>query len=103
MKRAIPELTLVHATVIAIISGGDVPGKLIREELIQRGWSEIKPAFYNLMKRMEQKKLVIGEYAVIEHSTYAVRERRYRVAPKGALAYEEFLAFVKDISSKRLT
>lgn len=68
-------------------------GRELRADLTKRGFRQSSPAFYRLMGRLEDMKLVEGKYQNTTVATQVVRERRYKILADGIQALQDAQLF----------
>ena len=90
---SLPDLTHLQFLVIGILMGSEKAGRDIREEMAKHGAKKSSPAFYMMMKRMEDAGFVKGWYVKEDIDGQIVRERTYRVIGNGVRAWEESMEF----------
>jgi len=81
---ALPDITHLQFAVLSALGASELSGRDLRAELAKHGVNKSAPAFYQLMARLEEQKLVKGWYVPIEVDGHRVRERRYRLLAAGA-------------------
>jgi hypothetical protein len=89
-KPRLPEVTHLQFLVLAVLQGGERPGRTVRKAIGHYGVRRTAAAFYQMMA------LVEGWYDQITIGDQAVTERRYRATPAGARAWEETRAFYEN-------
>lgn len=92
----VPDITHLQFLIIEILGGLDRPGREIRKKLAAEKVNKSGPAFYQLMARMEEAKLVKGEYRKIDIDGQAVQERWYKVTGAGLKARERTRDFYAE-------
>ena len=95
-SRQLPALTHLQFVIVGALLAGERPGKELRRDLARYGVRRTAAAFYQMMARLERDGLVEGWYDQITIGDQAVTERRYRVTPAGAKAWEETRAFYEN-------
>ncbi len=92
----LPELTHLQFAVLHCLMEGAQCGRTIREELDKVICFKTVPAFYQLMDRLENSKIVSGWYKnnVIDGNTF--KERHYQDTEKGVSVYNNTLLFYKS-------
>ncbi|WP_010586321.1 hypothetical protein [Schlesneria paludicola] len=94
----IPSLTHLQYAVLCSLMEGTCSGKELRELLAKGGASQSRPAFYQLMARLEEAGFVGGKpvQKIVEGIT--VTERQYKITAPGKRAVSETKAFyVSDL------
>ena len=89
----VPELTHLQFLVLSSLRAGEQPGRVVRQVLADHGARRTAAAFYQLMARLEQSKLVAGAYSPIVVGDQTVTERRYRITPAGLKRWTEARAY----------
>ena len=80
-------ITPLQYMVLGVISGAkSKPGAEIREKLRENGYWQSGPAFYQLMKRLEENDLVEGWYEEDMLDGERIRKRCYRLNGDAARA-----------------
>ena len=94
----LPALSHLQFLTLGVLIGGDEPGRVIREVLAEHGARRSAAAFYQLMARLERDGLVEGWYEPIVVAEQQARERRYRITPAGAAAWQRTRAFNEAVA-----
>lgn len=89
----ISELTQLQFLVLTKIGAVERSGRDLRELLAEEGYDKSSPAFYQLMSRMEDAKLVVGKNYPITVGKQKAVERRYKVTGDGLKAANEARRF----------
>ncbi len=89
----LPQITHLQFAVLSSIVDGKKSGFEIRDVLNKLNSKKSLPAFYQLMARMEEGKLVKGEYVDSEVNGERVRERHYRITANGARVHQAVAEF----------
>ena len=97
MTDRMPTATHLQFLVLAVLKDGELPGREIRRILARYGVRRTSAAFYQMMARLERGRWVEGWYEQIAVGDQAVTERRYRLKPAGAKAYDEARAFYESV------
>lgn len=92
----VPDITHLQFLILSILGGLDRPGRDVRQKLADANVRKSGPAFYQLMARMEEAKLVKGEYRKIDIDGQAVQERWYKVTGAGMKAWERTRDFYAE-------
>ena len=95
----IPSLSHLQYLTLAVLIGGDEPGRVIREVVAQHGALRSAAAFYQLMARLERDGLVEGWYEPIVVAGQPAKERRYRITRAGAAAWQRTRAFNEAVAA----
>jgi DNA-binding PadR family transcriptional regulator len=96
-KKSVPALTNLHYLVLGVLRSGEQPGRAIRQALATYGVRRSAPAFYQLMARLETSALVEGWYEQTATGDQLVVERRYRITPDGARAFNRAREFYREV------
>jgi len=75
------------------LSGSEQAGRMLRAHLTAHRVRRSAPAFYQMMARLEDATLVEGWYEQQVVDGQLLKERRYRITPKGRRALDETRAF----------
>src|SRR3954453_19437281 len=94
--RAIPEITHLQFIVLGLLRSGDKTGRHVRRALARHGVRRTAPAFYQMMARLEDARLVTGEYDQKIVDGQIIKERRYSLTPPGEAALTSTRAFYSD-------
>lgn len=94
--RRIPDVTHLQFLVLAILRGGARPGRLVRKALARHGVRRTGPAFYQMMARLEDARLVAGEYDSRIIDGQIIKERRYALTAAGEGAWSSTRAFYDE-------
>ncbi|MBM3471636.1 MAG: hypothetical protein FJX75_00005 [Armatimonadetes bacterium] len=92
----LPDITHLQFAVLSALGASEMSGRALRAELAKHGVKKSAPAFYQLMARLEEQKLVKGWYVPIEVDGHRIRERRYKLLAAGARAVAEARAFYES-------
>jgi DNA-binding PadR family transcriptional regulator len=95
-RRAIPGITHLQFLVLGLLRSGDKSGRHVRRALARHGVRRTAPAFYQMMARLEDARLVAGEYDQKIVDGQIIKERRYRLMPQGETAWSATRAFYTD-------
>jgi hypothetical protein len=85
-KEALPELSHLQFAVLDVMGTAIMSGKNVREGLKQLGISKNGPAFYQMMARLEEGKLVEGWYDQKIIDGQIIKERCYKITGDGVRA-----------------
>jgi DNA-binding PadR family transcriptional regulator len=96
---SLPQLSHLQAAVLDALGHRELSGRDLREALNQRRIKKDGPAFYQLMSRLEEAKLVEGHYDEKIVDGQRIKERRYILKGEGAKALQETAAFYSQITS----
>lgn len=103
--ETLPKITHAQYLVLALLEAGVTDGQEIHQRLAEMEASTDKPAFYQLMRRMEGAGLVKGSYVMRRTDSTqgrSPRSRRFRVyaiTPKGRLERESALQFYSEAAA----
>jgi DNA-binding PadR family transcriptional regulator len=95
----VPDATHLQFLVLSVLRGGEQPGRVVRQALAEHGARRTAAAFYQLMARLEQDRLVVGAYAPVIVGDQTVTERRYRITPAGLDVWEHARAFYLSVGA----
>jgi DNA-binding PadR family transcriptional regulator len=103
MRDRIPEVTHLQFLVLGALVDGERAGRDIRDLIARYGVRRTSAAFYQMMARLERQRWVEGWYDQVTVGDQAVTERRYRLKPAGARAWNDARAFYAlfETSSRR--
>jgi DNA-binding PadR family transcriptional regulator len=94
--RKLPELTHLQFLVVGFLTQRPLSGRDVRERLREFGVRRSGPGFYQLMARLEDAGLVDGSYRQEIVEGQIIRERHYRITPKGSQAWQASRLFYAD-------
>src|SRR5688572_593407 len=103
MSAPLPELTHLQFLVLDIIGSNTMKGREIREQLKHHGMKKGGPAFYQLMARLEEAKMVKGWYTQEIIDGQIIKERSYHILGSGARAYRSTARFYSDLAEDTAT
>jgi DNA-binding PadR family transcriptional regulator len=92
----LPDLTHLQFAVLGILMEGEQPGRFVRDRLAEDGVNKTGPAFYQLMARLEDDKLVEGWYTHKAVAGQKIKERTYRLTAAGEAAWEQTRDFYRS-------
>jgi DNA-binding PadR family transcriptional regulator len=95
-KPRLPDVTHLQFLVLAVLHGGERPGRVVRKAIGDYGVRRTAAAFYQMMARLERDGMVEGWYDQITIGDQAVTERRYRITAAGVKAWTETRAFYEN-------
>jgi len=95
-RRAIPSITHLQFLVLALLRDGGKTGRHVRRALARHGVRRSAPAFYQMMARLEDARLVAGEYDQKIVDGQIIKERRYSLTSQGEAAWSATRAFYTD-------
>ncbi len=82
---------------------GDAFGRDIRTELARRGERRTLAAFYQMMARLEEARLVDGWYDQRVVDSQPIKERCYRITPAGKRAWAQTCEFYAALGAEGLS
>jgi len=85
----LPDVTHLQFLVLEALTDGERAGRELRALLAAHGIRNSAPAFYQMMGRLEDARLVDGSYDQKVVAGQHVKERRYRITKVGARAVLE--------------
>jgi len=83
----LPDLTHLQFLVLASLMGSKRAGRELRAKLAEQGVRKTGPAFYQLMARMEDARLVKGWYEQKIVDGQIIKQRWYEARADGLRAY----------------
>ena len=83
----LPEITHLQFLVLTVLGGQQRSGREVRDRLRGEKIHKSAPAFYQLMARLEEAKVVKGWYEREEIDGLIVRQRCYKVTASGVRAW----------------
>jgi len=101
-RMPIPDITHLQFLLLAELLGGEQTGRNLRELLEKQGHKKSAPAYYQLMARMEDARLVKGRYEQKVVEGQIIKERVYKITAPGEAAYESVRDFYAAIASRRV-
>jgi len=90
---SVPDLTNLQFLLLGELLDQDRSGRQLRDTLQEHGVLKSSPAFYQLMARMEDAKLVEGRYEPKMVQGHPVKERFYHITASGSVAWESAREF----------
>ena len=97
----IPDITHLQFLLLNALQEREQSGRALRELLGQEGRRTSGPAFYQLMARMEDAKLVRGRYEQKVVEGQLIKERVYALTAPGVAAAEAVRAFYASLAVRR--
>lgn len=94
---ALPNVTHLQFLVLDLVRDDAHSGRFLRERLAEEGAKKSAPAFYQLMARLEDGRLISGWYESFVVNGQTIKERKYEITPKGTRTIE----FVKEFYDAR--
>src|SRR5882762_3394351 len=92
-QNELPELTGLQFLIIETIGAKRMRGAELRDRLKEQKVHKTGPAFYQLMARLEEAKLVEGWYEQEVIDGQMIKQRCYRVTGTGERARRDTLEF----------
>ncbi len=89
----LPQITHLQFHVLDALVSGPKKGRELRESLAKAGYSKSLAAFYQLMARLEDDKLVKGTYRKRNIDGTLATEAEYRVLKSGERARQQSLEY----------
>lgn len=86
-------LTALQFAVMSFMGSRACKGVEVREMLKREGFMQTGPAFYQMMARLEEAKMVEGWYTQEIIDGQIIKERNYRLLPSGNSAVSETQEF----------
>lgn len=97
----LPDITHLQFLLIAALLDGERSGRDLRKLLEREGHRKSSPAFYQLMARLEDAKLVTGTYKQKVVEGQIIKERVYAVTEAGKVACAAVRDFYAAIDVRR--
>lgn len=97
----VPDVTHLQYLLLVALLNGERTGRELRGELEQQGQRKSGPAFYQLMARMEDAKLVTGRYDQKIIEGQIIKERVYTITGSGAAAVADVDSFFAGLMARR--
>lgn len=94
----IPDLTHLQFLVLTALLDRELSGRELRQRIADEGQKKSLAAFYQLMARMEDAKLVKGWYVAKVIDRQGVKERRYKILGGGMRAWESTRDFYMSLT-----
>lgn len=92
----LPPITHLQFVILQAVDRAELPGRDLRQLLEQHGQKTTPAAFYQLMARLEDLKMVSGELKDVPGEQRRFRERWYRLLPCGRQAITDTRDFYAD-------
>ena len=102
-QNELPELTGLQFLIIETIGGKKMLGAELRERLKEHKVHKTGPAFYQLMARLEDAKLVEGKYEQKVIDGQIIKQRCYRVTGLGDRTRHATLEFYAQFSGRAMS
>lgn len=90
---SLPRVSHLQFLVLGVLRDGVQLGSEIRNELADHGVHKSGPAFYQLMARLEDARLVTGRYDTRVVEGQQIRQRAYRITAHGQAAWSDSREF----------
>lgn len=90
---ALPKVTHLQFLVLDLVRDDAHSGRYLRERLAEEGAKKSAPAFYQLMSRLEDSRLISGWYESFAVDGQTIKERKYEITPKGTRTIENVRQF----------
>jgi DNA-binding PadR family transcriptional regulator len=97
----LPDITHLQFLLLTALLDGERPGRELRTLLESEGHKKSGPAFYQLMARMEDAKLVKGRYEQKVVEGQIIKERVYTVTGAGTAAVADVQEFYAGLAARR--
>jgi DNA-binding PadR family transcriptional regulator len=94
----VPEITNLQFMILGWLMNESQSGHALRAKLATEGVSRSAPAFYQLMARLEDAKLVVGRYESRSVAGRMIKERSYKIDGKGIRAWESARDFYLEVA-----
>ncbi|HBE69861.1 MAG TPA: hypothetical protein DDW52_17075 [Planctomycetaceae bacterium] len=98
----IPDASHLQIAVLDSLSS-EKSGRELRARLAKLGYKQGGPAFYRMMGRLEESKLVEGWQQLSEIDGIQIREKRYRISAEGIRCLEQVREHYSQLSCFGLT
>ncbi len=89
----LPELSHLQFAVLDVLGTAQMSGKDLRTGLGELGINKSGPAFYQMMARMEDAKLVDGSYTQQVIDGQIIKQRQYKITGNGIRALNDTKQF----------
>lgn len=87
--QRVPEITHLQYLVLALLREGPRLGRQLRQRLARHGARRSAPAFYQMMARLEDAGLVVGDYDQRIIDAQIIKERHYALTTTGEAAWKK--------------
>src|SRR5438132_848186 len=94
----VPHISHLQFLALAVLLGGEHPGRVIRDAAADFGVRRSAAAFYQMMARLEKDGLADGWYEQITVGDQAVTQRRYRITANGSKAWMQARTFYETVA-----
>ena len=93
----LPDISHLQFFVLAaLMNGGELYGRELRDRLRQEGVKRSRAAFYQLMSRLEEADLVTGRYREQSIEGIKIRQRSYRISVDGCGVVNNVIDFYNN-------
>src|SRR6266702_3816225 len=92
-QDSLPELSHLQFAVLEVLGTAQMCGKDLRTGLGELGIKKSGPAFYQMMARMEEAKLVDGSYSQQIIDGQIIKQRQYKITGNGIRALNQTKRF----------
>lgn len=89
----VPDITHLQFLVLEILGSQERSGRVVRDKLTENGEAKTQAAFYQMMARLEDARMVEGSYRPVKVAGHVVQERWYKITGAGRKAYGATLDF----------
>jgi hypothetical protein len=96
----VPEISHLQLLLLSALIDGEQTGRVLRDLLAKEKHKKSAPAFYQLMARMEDAKLVKGRYEQKIVEGQIIKERVYSITGSGVSAYDQAIEFYRAIDRR---
>lgn len=93
----IPQITHLQFLILSILREGEFSGRKLRAELTEHGIQKSGPAFYQLMARLEDNRLVKGWYTQKIVEGQIIKERCYKLTKEGQHTWNGVSKFYMEL------
>jgi len=97
----LPDISHLQYLLLIALLDAERSGRDLRALLAEQGHKKSGPAFYQLMSRMEDAKLVKGRYETKMVEGQQIKERVYKVLASGVTAAESVHEFYAGVATAR--
>ncbi|MDB5357730.1 MAG: hypothetical protein JWN24_4183 [Phycisphaerales bacterium] len=89
----VPDITHLQFLVLEILGPQERSGRFVRDKLAANGEAKTQAAFYQIMARLEDARMVEGSYRPVKVGGHVVQERWYKITGVGRKSYGDTLDF----------
>src|SRR5687768_224485 len=97
----IPDISHLQFLLLAALMDGDRSGRELRDLLAKQKHKKSAPAFYQLMARLEDAKLIRGRYEQKVIDGQIIKERLYTITASGSAAVNTVFDFYAALEARR--